>query len=196
MWVNTHCEKELSFYMIFQWNWELSFTDNGWCCVGCLKMIWRCTELFSKKRTVLARIFKRKVPMERSFSKLNGYTLFVKIGRELELKRLFEIYRLREKRSLLRPIRSRGQVWRKEQPFSVVMVTRIALYSMAWTKLRGRRSLSTRERTSFVAYPQTENGRVLSWRADLNFLSCTFCHISQTFEEVFHRAFHDWTRSV
>ena len=69
--------------------------------------------------------------MERSFPKLNGYTLFVKIGRELELKRLFEVYRLREKRSLLRPIRSRGQVWRKEQPYSVVMVTRIALDSMA-----------------------------------------------------------------
>ena len=29
-----------------------------------------------------------------------------------------------------------------------------------WTKLRGRRCLSTRERTSFVAVPQTENGRV------------------------------------
>ena len=58
-----------------------------------------------------------------------------------------------------------------------------------WTKLRGRRGLSTRERTSFVAVPQTENGRVLSWKAD-NLPSFTFYHVSQTFEELFHRAFH------
>ena len=63
-----------------------------------------------------------------------------------------------------------------------------------WTKLRGRRCLSTRERTSFVAVLQTENGRVLSWRAD-NLPSFAFCHVSHTFEELFHRAFHDWTRS-
>ena len=61
-------------------------------------------------------------------------------------------------------------------------------------KLRGRRSLSTRERTSFVAVPQTENGRVLSWRAD-NLPSFTFCHLSKTFEELFHIAFRDWMRS-
>ena len=58
----------------------------------------------------------------------------------------------------------------------------------------GRRCLSTRERTSFVAVPQTENGRVLSSRAD-NLPSFAFSHVSQTFEELFHRSFHDWTRS-
>ena len=63
-----------------------------------------------------------------------------------------------------------------------------------WTKFSGRRCLSTRERTSFAAVPQTENGRVLSWRAD-NLPSVAFCHVSQTFEELFHRAFHDSTRS-
>ena len=57
-----------------------------------------------------------------------------------------------------------------------------------WTKLRGRRCLSTRERTSFVAVPQTENGRVLSWRAD-NLPSFAFCHVSQTFEELFQPRF-------
>ena len=34
---------------------------------------------------ILARILKRKVPMERYFPNLNGDTLFVKIRRELEL---------------------------------------------------------------------------------------------------------------
>ena len=33
---------------------------------------------------ILARILKRKVPMERSFPNLNGGTSFVKIRRELE----------------------------------------------------------------------------------------------------------------
>ena len=33
---------------------------------------------------ILARILKRKVPMERSFFNLNRETLFVKIRRELE----------------------------------------------------------------------------------------------------------------
>ena len=49
---------------------------------------------------VSARIFKRKVPMERSFPRLNGDTLFVRIHRELELWRSFEVYQLKEKRSL------------------------------------------------------------------------------------------------
>ena len=44
------------------------------------------------------------------------------------------------------------------------------------------------ERTSFVAVPLTENGRVLSWRAD-NLPSFTFCHVSQTFEELFSPRF-------
>ena len=34
---------------------------------------------------ILARIFKRKVPMERSLPHLNGDTSFVRIRRELEL---------------------------------------------------------------------------------------------------------------
>ena len=34
---------------------------------------------------ILARILKRKVPMERSFPNLNGDILFVKIRRKLEL---------------------------------------------------------------------------------------------------------------
>ena len=34
---------------------------------------------------ILARIFERKVPMERSFPHLNGNTLFVRIRCELEL---------------------------------------------------------------------------------------------------------------
>ena len=63
-----------------------------------------------------------------------------------------------------------------------------------WTKLRGRRCLSTRERTSFVAVPHTENGRVLPWRAD-NLPSFAFFQVCQTFEQLFHRAFHDWTLS-
>ena len=37
-----------------------------------------------------------------------------------------------------------------------------------------RKSLSIRERTSFVAVPQTEDGRVLSWKAD-NFLHVSPC---------------------
>ena len=49
---------------------------------------------------ILARIFKRKVPMERSFPHLNGDTLFVRIRRELELWRSFEGHQLKEKRSL------------------------------------------------------------------------------------------------
>ena len=53
---------------------------------------------------------------------------------------------------------------------------------------------SRKNRTSFVAVKQTENGRVLSWRAD-NLPTFTFYHVSQKFEELFHRAFHDWTRS-
>ena len=40
---------------------------------------------------------------------------------------------------------------------------------------RGRRNLSTREGTSFVDISQTENGRVLSWRAH-NLPSFAFCH--------------------
>ena len=34
---------------------------------------------------ILARMLKEKVPLERSFPNLNEDTLFVKIGRELEL---------------------------------------------------------------------------------------------------------------
>ena len=49
---------------------------------------------------ILARIFKRKVLMERYFPHLNGDTLFVRIRRELELWRSFEVYQLKEKRSL------------------------------------------------------------------------------------------------
>ena len=49
---------------------------------------------------ILARIFKRKVPMERSFSHLNGDTSFVRICRELELWLMFEVHQLKEKRSL------------------------------------------------------------------------------------------------
>ena len=46
--------------------------------------------------------------MERSFPKLNGDTLFVRIRRELELQRSFEVHQLKEKRSLLRTIRGRA----------------------------------------------------------------------------------------
>ena len=73
-------------------------------------------------------------------------------------------------------------------------ITYVKFIFLRTSPLRGRRCLSTRERTSFVAVPQTENGRVLSWRAG-NLPSFAFCHVSQTFEELFHRAFHDWTRS-
>ena len=78
---------------------------------------------------ILARILKRKVPMERYFPNLNGDTLFVKIRRELKLYRSFEVHQLKEKRPLFRSIRSRGPASRKEQPFPIAMVTRIALDS-------------------------------------------------------------------
>ena len=130
--------------------------------------------------------------MERSFPKLNGDTLFVRIRRELELQRPFEVHQLKEKRSLLRPKRGRGPASRKEQPFSVVIVSRIALDSMD-EATRKKKPVDSR-RTSFVAVPQTENGRVLSWSAD-NLPSFAFCHVSQKFEELLHRAFHDWMRS-
>ena len=68
--------------------------------------------------------------MERSFPNLNGDTSFVNIRRELELQRSFEIHQLKEKRSLFRSIFGRGPASGKEQPFPVVMVTRIALDSM------------------------------------------------------------------
>ena len=68
--------------------------------------------------------------MERSFPHLNEDTLFVRIRRELKLWRSFEVHQLKEKRSLQRSIRGRGPASRKEQPFSVVMATRIALHSM------------------------------------------------------------------
>ena len=63
---------------------------------------------------ILARILKRKVPMERSFPNLNGDTSFVKFGRELELYRSFEAHQLKEKRSLFRSICGRGSASRKE----------------------------------------------------------------------------------
>ena len=49
---------------------------------------------------ILAQIFKGKVPMERSFPHLNGDTSFVRIRRELELWRSFEVHQLKEKRWL------------------------------------------------------------------------------------------------
>ena len=68
--------------------------------------------------------------MERSFPNLNGDTSFVKIRRELELYRSFEAHQLKEKCSLFRLICGRGPASRKEEPFSVGIVTRIALDSM------------------------------------------------------------------
>ena len=68
--------------------------------------------------------------MERSFPNLNGDTSFVKIRRELELQRSFEVHQVKEKRSFFRAICGRGPASGKEQPFPVVMVTRIALDSM------------------------------------------------------------------
>ena len=41
---------------------------------------------------ILARILKRKVPMERYFPNLNGDTVFVNIRRELELYHSFEAH--------------------------------------------------------------------------------------------------------
>ena len=54
----------------------------------------------------------------------------MKIRRELELKRSFEVHQLKEKRSLFRSIRDHGPASHKEQAFRIVMVTRIALNSM------------------------------------------------------------------
>ena len=66
------------------------------------------------------------------------------------LKRSFEVYRLKEKRSLLRSIRSLGPVSRKEQPFSVVMVTRIEVGPTA-------------------SIPSTQNESWPLWRAEWRF---------------------------
>ena len=109
---------------------------------------------------ILARIFQRKATMERSFPKLNGDALCVKIHRELELQRLFEVYQLKKKRLLWQPIRGRGPASRKEQPFSIVIVTRIALDSTDEVTRKKKpfdsrknelRSCSTdRERSRFV----------------------------------------------
>ena len=62
-----------------------------------------------------------------------------------------------------------------------------------WPKLRGRRILSTRERTSFVAIPQTENGRVLSWRADnLPSFSSRFAMYIRRLKSLFTALFTIW----
>ena len=98
--------------------------------------------------------------MERSFPNLNGDTSFVKIRCELEPYRSFEVHQLKEKRSLFRSICGRGPASGKEQPFPVVMVTRIALDSMDEVTRKKKpfhsrknelRSCSTdRERSRFV----------------------------------------------
>ena len=54
----------------------------------------------------------------------------MKIRRDLELQRSFEVHQFMEKCSLFRSICGRGPASGKEQPFPVVMVTRIALDSM------------------------------------------------------------------
>ena len=129
--------------------------------------------------------------MKRSFPKLNVDTLLVRIRREVERKRSKFTDSRKSARFCGRSAaaaRCRAKsshfllFWPPGSPWTL------------WTKLRGRRRLSTRETTSFVAVPQTENGRVLSRRAD-NLPSFAFCHASQTFEELSLRAFHDWTRS-
>ena len=125
----------------------------------------------------LARISKRKAPMERSFHNLNVGILFLKIRLDLKLWRSFEVEQLKEKHPLQRSIGGRDPAPQKDLLFSVVMVTRIALDCRL--KLRGR-SQSTRERTSFVAVPQTENGHVFVLESrELAFLSCLGMYISR-----------------
>ena len=139
--------------------------------------------------------FEKKGTYGKVFPNLNSDTSFMKIRSELKLQRSFEADQLKEKRLLLRSIRGRGPACAspKEQPFSVFIVTWNALDPMDEVTRKKKPGDSNKNELCSCSTDRERSRFVLGSR-QLAFLHILPC-ISAKFEELFHRAFHDWTRS-
>ena len=80
---------------------------------------------------------------------------------------------------------------RKEQPFSVVVVTRITLDSMDEVAKK-KKPIDSRKNELRSCSTDREGSRLVLESRQLAFHH-VLPYIAKTFEEPLHRAFHDWT---